>query len=48
MLSYQENKMDIPLVIDAWEALNMSQMTYLDQLQKYYKLLTEYEKNVER
>lgn len=48
MLSYQENKSDLNTVIDGWEALNMSQMTYLEQLQKFYQMITAYEKNIER
>lgn len=48
MLSYQENKSDLNTVIDGWEALNMSQMNYLDQLQKFYQMIVEYEKNIER
>jgi outer membrane protein, heavy metal efflux system len=48
MLSYQENKMDLSMVIDSWEALNMSQMNYLDTLQRYYKMIAEYEKSIER
>lgn len=48
MLSYQENKSDLNTVIDGWEALNMSQLTYLDQLQKFYQMITAYEKNIER
>lgn len=48
MLSYQENKSDLNTVIDGWEALNMSQMTYLEQLQKFYQMITTYEKNIER
>jgi outer membrane protein TolC len=48
MLSYQENKSDLNTVIDSWEALNMSQMNYLDQLQKFYQMIVEYEKNIER
>ncbi|MBC8053890.1 MAG: TolC family protein [Sphingobacteriaceae bacterium] len=48
MLSYQENKMDLSMVIDGWEALNMTQMNYLDALQRYYKMITEYEKSIER
>lgn len=48
MLSYQENKSDLNTVIDSWEALNMSQMNYLDQLQKFYLMIVEYEKNIER
>lgn len=48
MLSYQENKTDLNTVIDGWESINMSQMNYLDQLQKYYQMLVEYEKTIER
>ena len=48
MISYQENKADLNSVIDAWEAVNMSEMNYLDQLQKFYKMIVEYEKNIER
>jgi len=35
-------------VIDGWESINMSQMNYLDQLQKYYQMIVEYEKNIEQ
>jgi outer membrane protein TolC len=48
MLSYQENKMDLSEVIVGWEALNMTQMNYVDALQRYYKMITEYEKSIER
>jgi len=48
MLSYQENKLELPMVIDSWETINMSQMNYLDQLQKFYKMLVEYEKSIEK
>lgn len=48
MLSYQENKMDLSEVIISWEALNMTQMNYLDALQRYYKMITDYEKSIER
>ncbi len=48
MLSYQENKMDLAMVIDSWEALNMTRMNYTDALQRYYKMITEYEKSIER
>jgi cobalt-zinc-cadmium efflux system outer membrane protein len=48
IVSYQENKSDLNTVIDSWEALNMSQMNYLDQLQKFYQMIVEYEKNIER
>jgi hypothetical protein len=48
MLSYQENKMDLSMVIDGWEAMNMTHMNYLEALQRYYKMITEYEKSIER
>lgn len=48
MLSYQENKADINSVIDGWEAVNAAQINYLDQLQKFYQMIVEYEKNIER
>ncbi len=47
MLAYEENQEQLPMVIDAWETLNMSQMAYLDQLQEYYRMLAEYEKELE-
>ena len=48
ILSYQENKSDLNTVIDGWEALNMAQMNYLNQLEKYYQMIVDYEKNIER
>ena len=48
MLSYQENKGDLNTVIDGWEAVNMAQMTYVEQLQLFYKMIVDYEKNIER
>ena len=48
ILAYQENKTDLNTVIDGWESINMSQMNYLDQLQKYYQMIVEYEKNIEQ
>lgn len=48
MLSYQENKGDLNTVIDAWETVNMSQMTYVEQLQLYYKMIVDYEENIEK
>lgn len=48
MLSYQENKGDLATVIDAWETVNTAQLNYLDQLQRFNKMIIEYEKNIER
>ncbi len=48
MISYQENKADLNTVIDGWEAVNMAQMNYIGQLQNFYQMIVEYEKNIER
>lgn len=48
MLSYEENKEELPAVINAWEALNMAQMQYLDQVEKFYQMIVEYEKELEK
>ena len=48
MLSYQENKLELPMVIDSWETINMAQINYLDQLRRFYKMIVEYEKSLER
>lgn len=48
MLSYQENKLDLSSVIDSWETINMAQINYLDQLQRFYQMIVEYEKSIER
>lgn len=47
-LNYQENKLQIPVVIDAWEALNMLQMDLLDEKQKLYQMIVDYEKEIYR
>lgn len=48
MISYEENKEELPVVIDAWEALNATQMQYLDTVQKYYETIVNYEKILEK
>ena len=48
MLAYEENKEELPLVIDGWETLNMTQMQYLDTVQKYYEMIVSYEKQIEK
>lgn len=47
MLAYEENREQLPIVIDGWEALNMAQMEYLDKLQEYYLMIVTYEKELE-
>ena len=48
MLAYEENKEELPIVIDAWETLNMTQMQYLETVQKYYEMIVSYEKQIEK
>jgi cobalt-zinc-cadmium efflux system outer membrane protein len=48
MLAYEENREQLPIVIDGWEALNMSQMQYLEKMDEYYKMIVTYEKELER
>ncbi|MDZ4716031.1 MAG: TolC family protein [Cytophagales bacterium] len=48
MLAYEENREELPVVIEGWEALNMMQMQYLDTLQRYYEMTVNYEKQVEK
>jgi len=48
MIAYEENKEELPVVIDAWETLNTTQMQYLDTVQKYYETIVSYEKILEK
>lgn len=48
MLAYEENREQLPIVIDGWEALNMAQMEYLNKLEEYYMMIVSYEKEVEK
>ena len=47
-ITYQENKMPLTQVIDAWEALSMMQMNVLDEKLKLYEMIVEYEKELYR
>ncbi len=48
MLAYEENREQLPIVIDGWEALNMAQMEYLEKLEGYYNMIVRYEKELEK
>lgn len=48
MLAYEENREQLPMVIDAWEALNMAQMDYLEKTEEYYNMIVRYEKELEK
>lgn len=47
-LNYQENKLALTNVIDAWEALSMMQSDVLDEKLKLYEMIVEYEKQLYR
>ena len=44
VLTYRENKMELPEVIGAWEALTMMQTSVLDEKLKLYLMIVDYEK----
>jgi outer membrane protein TolC len=48
MLAYEENREQLPMVIDGWEALNMAQMEYLNKMEDYYNMIVSYEKELEK
>ena len=48
MLSYEENREQLPMVIDGWETMNMAEMEYLNKLEEYYKMIVSYEKETEK
>jgi outer membrane protein, heavy metal efflux system len=48
MLAYEENREQLPIVIDAWEALNMAQMEYIEKDQEYFNMIVSYEKELEK
>ena len=47
MLAYEENRGQLSVVLEGWEALNMMQLEYFDTLQEYYTMAAEYEKELE-
>ncbi|HRG11097.1 MAG TPA: hypothetical protein PLJ08_21165, partial [Cyclobacteriaceae bacterium] len=48
MLAYEENKEELPMVIDGWETLNMTHLQYLDTKLKYYEMIVSYEREIEK
>ena len=48
MLAYEENREQLPMVVDGWEALNMAQMDYLEKQAEYYNMIVRYEKELEK
>ena len=48
MLGYEENREQLPVIIDAWEALNMAQMDYIGKQTDYLNMMVRYEKELEQ
>lgn len=48
MIAYEENREQLPAVIDAWEAMNMTQMEYLTQLEEHFQMIVDYEEEIEK
>jgi len=46
--SYQENKIQLPVILDNWEAWNMMQNNLLDEKIMFYQLIIDYEKELFR
>jgi cobalt-zinc-cadmium efflux system outer membrane protein len=47
-IAYEENTLDLSLVMTSWETYNMNRMNYLDELQAYYLMTADYEKEIEK
>ena len=47
-IRYQENKLDMPVVLNTWEALNMMYTNLLDEKIKHYEMIIDYEKELYR
>lgn len=48
ILAYEENREELPIVIDGWEVLNMAQMDYLENLEEFYTMIVSYERQLEK
>ena len=47
-VTYQENKLTLTVVLDNWDALNMMRLDVLDEKQKLYQMIVDYEKELFR
>lgn len=47
-ITYQENKLTLTVVLDNWDALNMMRLDVLDEKQKLYQMIVDYEKELFR
>lgn len=47
MTAYSENREALTMVLEAWEELTMAHQEYLETKERYYLLITDYEKTAE-
>ena len=45
-INYQENKLQLTVVIDSWEALTMMQLDLLNEKLKFYQMIVDHEKEL--
>ena len=45
-INYQENKLQLSVVIDSWEALTMMQLDLLNEKLKFYQMIVDHEKEL--
>jgi cobalt-zinc-cadmium efflux system outer membrane protein len=48
LLAYEENREQLLVVLDGWEAMNMAQMEYLNKMEEYYLMIVKYEREIEK
>lgn len=48
LIAYEENREQLPMVMDGWEAMNMAQLQYLDKMEEYYLMIVRYEKELDK
>jgi len=48
LITYEQNTEDLFVLLDAWQALKVARIEYLNRLQQILKLQVEYEKEIQR
>lgn len=48
VLAYEENREQLPMILDGWEALSMAQLEFLDKREEYFTMIVNYEKEIEK
>ena len=47
-IQYQEARLQLPAMLDSWEALNMMHLDLLDEKSRLYQMIADYEKEIYR